>query len=476
MPRPSIAAKSSSIDARRVLTATAAGLGCVAALASAGCSLRDKGPAAVVTAAPARPVSTAAPDYPLKPDPTGRYLVDQHDRPFLIVGDSPQALIINASEAEADAFLADRAAAGFNTVWVNLLSAEYTGGRPDGSTSDGILPFSTGHDLSTPNEAYFARADAIIRSAAKHGIAVFLDPIETGSWLTVLRRNGAAKAYAYGRFLGERYRSFPNIVWFNGNDFQSWKNPKDDALVMAVSRGIRSADPAHIQTLELNYTVSSTLDDKRWRGMLELDAAYTYAPTYAEVLKEYARPDHLPIFMVEANYEGEHDYTGPQTLRRQEYWSLLSGAAGQLYGNKYTWPLAEGWMQHVDTVGSRELTYVTNLFAPLPWYDLVPDAAHRVLVSGYGKFQTDGSVNDSDYVTAASTPDGKLFMAYLPSGGQVEVDMSKLSGSMRGQWYDPTTGSSAPIGELEGAGVRSFKPPGANHAGDEDWVLVLRAQ
>jgi hypothetical protein len=472
MPRRSTAVKSSSIDARRLLTAAAAGL----AFACAGCGpFGDKTAAPVVTAAPAKPVSTVVPEYPLKPGPTGRYLVDQRDHPFLIVGDSPQALMINASEAEADAFLADRARAGFNAVWVNLLSAEYTGGRPDGSTSDGIRPFLKGHDLSTPNETYFARADAIIRSAEKHGIAVFLDPIETGSWLKVLQRNGLAKSEAYGRWLGERYRSFPNIVWFNGNDFQTWKNPKDDALVMAVSRGIRSADPKHIQTVELNYTVSSSLDDRRWKGMIELDAAYTYAPTYAEVLKEYARPDHLPVFMVEANYEGEHDYTGPQTLRRQEYWSLLSGAAGQFYGNKYTWPLAEGWKQHLDTVGSREMTYVTNLFAPLPWYDLVPDAAHRVLVSGFGKFKTDGSVNDTDYVTAASTPDGRLFMAYMPAGGDVEVDMSKLAGSMRAQWYDPTTGRYAPGGGGPLKGVRKFKAPGANHAGDEDWVLVLRA-
>ncbi len=64
-------------------------------------------------------------------------------------------------------------------------------------------------------------------------------------------------------------------------------------------------------------------------------------PTYARVLKEYRREDFLPVFMVEANYEGEHDYTGPQTLRRQEYWTLLSGAAGQFYGNQYTWQIRE---------------------------------------------------------------------------------------------------------------------------------------
>ena len=83
----------------------------------------------------------------------------------------------------------------------------------------------------------------MIRLAAKHRLAVFLDPIETGGWLKVLRSNGAAKAYDYGRYLGRRYRRYSNIVWLNGNDFQTWRQPRDDALVLAVAKGIRSADP-----------------------------------------------------------------------------------------------------------------------------------------------------------------------------------------------------------------------------------------
>jgi hypothetical protein len=422
-------------------------------------------------------VKLGDPVFPLKVGPTNRYLVDQRGRPFLIVGDSPQALTINASVADADHFLANREAAGFNAVWVNLLSATYTGGRPDGSTSDGIEPFHSTADLSTPNEAFFARVDAMLRNAQRHHIAVFLDPIETGSWLTVLRKNGEEKAYAYGQYLGRRYKRFPNIVWFNGNDLQSWRNARDDGLVMAVSRGIRSVDPGHLQTVELSFLASSSLDDRRWWGKIELDAAYTYFPTYAEVLKEYRRRDFLPVFMVEANYEGEHWYTGPQTLRRQEYWTLLSGASGQFYGNQYTWPLAKGWKQNLDTVGSREMTYVTNLFAPRRWYDLVPDYRHRLLVAGYGWASSEGTVDDNDYVTAAATPDGKLAIAYLPVHRTVAIDMSKLSGPVRAQWYDPTSGTYVDVdgSPLRNRGIRDFTPPGVNHGGDEDWVLVLAA-
>jgi hypothetical protein len=456
-----------------------AGAVVVVGLAAYGRRASSATPASVLAARPARVVPTRPPAYPLKVGPTGRYLVDRDGRPFLIVGDSPQALIANLSEKQADSFFANREAAGFNSVWINLLCDEYTGGRADGTTYDGIAPFTRAGDLSSPNPRYFARADAMIRLAAKHRLVVFLDPIETGGWLNVLRRNGTAKAYDYGRYLGRRYRRYPNIVWLNGNDFQTWRQPGDDALVLAVAKGIRSADPAQLQTIELNYLTSSSLDDSRWRGVIGLDAAYTYAPTYAEVLKAYGRRDHLPVFMVEANYEGEHWYTGPQTLRRQEYWTMLSGATGQFYGNKYTWQFLPGWASHLDTVGSRQMTFVTDLFSRRPWFDLVPDSERRLVVSGYGTYSDSGDVNSNDYVTAARTRDGRLAIAYLPTGQPVDVDLKRMTGRrVRAQWYDPTTGryTTIPGSPFPRIGGRIFRVPGKNHGGDEDWVLVLTAR
>ena len=196
----------------------------------------------------------------------------------MIVGDSPQSMIGNLTLEEAASYIANRKAAGFNALLVDVLCAKYTSCREDGTTVDGITPFTTPGDLSTPNPAYFARVDAMLRLAARAGMVVFLDPIETGGWLGVLKSNGVEKDFAYGRFLGERYRGFANIVWANGNDHQTWRDPSDDAVVLAVARGIRSADKAHIQTVELDYLVSGSLDDPRWRPLIALDAAYTYAP------------------------------------------------------------------------------------------------------------------------------------------------------------------------------------------------------
>jgi hypothetical protein len=399
----------------------------------------------------------------------------------MIVGDSPQSMIANLSLADAKTYIADRRALGFNALWVNLLCDKYTAGRPDGSTYDHIQPFLKPNDLSTPNQRYFERVDAMLRLANQYGMVVFLDPIETGGWLSTLQENGTAKAYAYGRFLGKRYAKFPNIVWMSGNDFQQWSDPSLDALVLAVAQGIRSTDRRHVQTIELNFLVSSSMDDVRWRPLLGLDAAYTYSPTYAEVLKDYDRKVFAPTFLVEAGYEFEQNIGAvspgvPETLRRQEYWSLLSGASGQFYGNHYTWQFLPGWKNNLDTPGSQQVSFLVKLFAGVPWYRLVPDQKHTLLTSGYGTFTSTGNVDSSDYATAARTPDGKLAIAYLPTVRTVTIDASKLAANPVSRWYDPTAGTFTPAAPLSHSGsIETFRPPDKNTAGDGDWVLVLTA-
>jgi hypothetical protein len=417
------------------------------------------------------------PAYPLRISSNGRYLVDQNNLPFLMTGDSPQALIVNLSLAEADTYLANRKAAGFNTVWVNLLCETYTGGRGDGSTYDGIVPFTTPGDLSTPNEAYFARADAMVRLAAQYGITVLLDPAETGGWLDVLTNNSETAARNYGRYLANRYQSFDNIIWLSGNDFQQWSNPTYDAVARAVALGIKDNDTRHIHTVELNYNVSESLDDTSWAPIISLNAAYTYDATYAEVLKGYNNPNVMPVFMIEASYEFEHAYAGPATLRHQEYWTMLSGATGQLYGNRYTWQFLDGWKTMLDTTGSVQMGYLKALFGPRRWYDLIPDQNHTLVTGGYGAFSISGDVNSDGYVTAAATADGALAMAYLPTNNAITVQTSSLSRPVIPRWYDPASGRYTPISTspLPNSGSMQFSPPGLNSDGDGDWVLVLEA-
>ena len=417
--------------------------------------------------------------YPLKMSANGRYLVDANNLPHMMVGDAPQALTVNVSEADAEMFFANRQARGFNTVWINLLCNTYTGGRTNGSTIDGIVPFtaalpsSASLDLGTPNEAYFAHVDRVLGRAAGHGLQVLLDPIETGGWLTTMVDNGPTKCRDYGRFLGNRYKSFDNILWMSGNDFQSWTVASYDTVVQAVALGIQDNDTRHLQTLELDYPASSSLDDTNWTSMLGFNATYTYYPTYARLLQDYARINFRPNFMVEARYEFEG--ASVATLRKQEYWSMTSGAMGQIYGNGHTWPFLADWKNYVDTPGALEMRYLVGLFAPRAWYDLVPDPAHTIVTAGYGSYSDSGTVDSNDYATAARTPDGSLVVIYVPVVRSLTVNMTKLSGAAITRWYDPSTGIYVPIAgsPFANTGSRSFTPPGNNGDGDGGWALVL---
>src|ERR1039457_2637599 len=192
----------------------------------------------VISGACIASIRAAAAVYPVKVSANHRYLVVQNNAPFLIMGDCPQSLTVNLSGSQADSYFSNRQAHGFNTMWVNLVCTVYTAGRADGSTFDGILPFTgylpggndlSHYDLSKPNEAFFARCDQMISLAAKYNLVVFLDPIETGGWLTNMVNNGPKACSDYGKYLGNRYRHFDNIVWMSGNDYEGWRDSRNDA-------------------------------------------------------------------------------------------------------------------------------------------------------------------------------------------------------------------------------------------------------
>jgi hypothetical protein len=426
------------------------------------------------------PALAAAPVFPLKTDPSNRFLVDQNNAPFLITGDAPQAMVGNLSVRDATFFIKNRAKYGINALWVNLLCDSYTACNSDGTTFDGIAPFMTPDDLSTPNPAYFDRAEQMLQAAAAHHMVVLLDPIETGGWLSTLDDNGEMKARNYGRYLGNLFKDQPNIVWMSGNDFQSWRDASQNKLVRAVMRGLAETDPGHIQTIELDYLVSASLDDKALKPLIGLDAVYTYRPTYAEELIEYKRADFKPTFLVEANYEFEHnggtDGGTTQNLRRQEWWTATSGTTGQLYASAYSWRLQGDWKDNLDTIGIQQFAYVKELLEAHKWWELVPDRAHEVLTKGFGKFSKDDPIPDDTYATAALASDGSFLIAYLPTVRRVTVDLSKFSGTVTARWFDPSDAASTAIGSFANSGTQNFTPPGNNEGGDGDWVLVMEVE
>ena len=67
----------------------------------------------------------------------------------------------------------------------------------------------------------------------------------------------------------------------------------------------------------------------------------------------------MPVLFLEENYEDESnvgELGTPKVLRRQEYWSMGSGAlAGHMYGSFWTDRFANGWQSHLNTQAVTEV-------------------------------------------------------------------------------------------------------------------------
>lgn len=413
-----------------------------------------------------------------------RYLVDQKGVPALLAGDSPHSLFVNLNTTDLTTYLANRQAHGFNILWVEAFCSDYISNcRNDLSTYDGIKPFTSGtdetnYDVSAPNEAYWSRVDSYVNAAAAHHIAILFDTWETGALMPLARANGNVKMHNFGVFLGNRYKDFPNIIWITGNDFQTWTDATDNALMQNLMAGIASVDTHHLQTTELNYSASGSLDNSLLVPYTTLAGAYDYYCAYGETLAQYNNASPVPVFFEEGFYE----YRGTtRNLRTQAWWAALAGAtAGQMYGSENIYPFNFGWQNYLDTTGVVEFGYLKSLLKSMKWYELVPDQTHTIVTSGYGTLDTSENsdcINTNDYVTTSYLTDRTASVSYIPQSATLTVDLSKFKGPVTAKWFDSTSGNSTTIpgSPFTNSGSQNFSTPGSNSTGDADWVLLLTA-
>ena len=438
--------------------------------------------------------------YPLKASSNGRYLVDQNNTPVFLVGDAPQAAFAVLDETQWTFYLADRQARGVNTLLVAALcsqavsikGAELEGCKSSMRTYDGVAPFTSGdsqstYDISTPNEAYWARVDRYIKLAARYGMTIVLNVWDTSGLTPLMESSGKTKMYNFGVFLGNRYKNFPNLIWMTGFDFQTWKTSStDNDLVRELMAGIASADKNHLRTTELDYNRSMSLDDTLLAPYTSLDGVYDYYCTYGEVYRAY-NAAAVPVLFLEGYYENgnEENWTSalPATtaeiMRRQEWWSLLAGARGHIYGNMNIWPFVKNWQNDLGSVGVTQLGYLASFMKRVAWYNLVPDQHHLIVTAGYGTPNLGGEdkacIANNNFVTTAYFSDHSGSVSYSPVSTTLTVNLRQFSGHVRARWYDPTNGiySQIPGTSLANAGDHNFATPGKNAAGGPDWVLLL---
>jgi hypothetical protein len=275
---------------------------------------------------------------------------------------------------------------------------------------------------------------------------------------------------AYGRYIGNRYKNSPNIVWVIGGDTDPVAAGVADKVREFVA-GLREYDSVHLITAHNNRD-QSAMDVWPGESWLGLNNIYTGGITYTDALQEYGRVPFKPFFLMEALYENEHGTT-PQSLRAQAYGAVLSGAhLGHFFGNCPIWNFgvsagfcaSTDWEGQLSSAGSQSLAHVGRLLGSRAHYRLVPDQNHSVLVSGYQ--------SGASYASTARTDDGASVISYIPTARTVTIEMSRVTGTTaRGWWYDPRTGAATLIGDMPTTGTRAFTSPTS-----EDWILVLDDQ
>jgi len=440
--------------------------------------------------------------FPLKISANGRYLVDQNRRPFRIQGDSAQSLIANLSYAEAQKYLSDRKAKGFNSVNVNLIEHKFAIRAP--ANRNGDAPFTIPGNFATPNEAYFAFADSIIELAASKGMLISLAPMYLGykggdeGWWAELNnpKNSQTVCFKFGLYIGNRYKNRTNILWVIGGDYLPPAGSEGEARLYKFMQGVKASGANQLWAGDWDAPCIST-DEALFAASMDLNAVYTSGmpgvpgTTYDEAHTAYNYAPPHPAYLKETGYEDENWVPGnPASIRKYEYWAILGGAtAGGFFGNRDIWEFAtqkwwsgfafghRPWQEALDSTGALDMMRLGQLLDSLPWFDLVPSdlAGMKTLVSSGG-----GSYGKLDYVSAAVTAEGRTLVVYIPPRAvapvRMSVDMTQLRNPVTAQWYDPTSGKYLDVrgGPFPNAGVKSYLTPGKNSAGATDWVLVLR--
>lgn len=395
------------------------------------------------------------PACPVKVSENSRYFVDQNGNPVFWLGTTQWQIFREYTLEEAGTILEKTGSNGFVFVQAMLM------GVGDGTQPNvhGQKPWIN-NDPLTPNEAYFKNVDSVIRTARQNNLifSITLYHQRYRKYITI------KNARAWAKWLAQRYKDVPNIVWSMTPEAKQEFVP----ILRELAAGLHEGDGGHhLITFKPDpapYS-SSFVHNEKWLDFNSMQTWNGVKLIYPMVTKDYNLKPVKPVLMAEGAYEAGSEYgfdVTPLWVRRQAYYSYLAGAH-HTYGHNDSWRVLPTWKKALDAPGARQMGVLKKIFlARKEWWYLVPDQS--ILASGG---QTDGRVLN----LAARHKDGKWIMVYLGSKTSFSVNMNKITtaGKVNAFWIDPKTGDSVPIESLKNTAVEPFSTPD----GWEDAILIL---
>lgn len=430
----------------------------------------------------------------------GRYLQHADGTPFFYLGETGWLMPERLNRDEVGFYLNCCKNAGFNVVQVQTIN-----GVPAMNVY-GQYSHPHGYDFSSLRRevdekdgvySYWDHMDHIVQTAERNGIYIGMVCIWGG--LVKAGLMDVKQAEAYGKFLAERYRNSPNIIWIIGGDQRGdIKTEVWDAL----ARTIRRYDSGHVMTYHpRGRTCSATFfNDREWLdfnmfqsghrryGQRKGDGDYTIAENTEEdswryVESSLAMKPMKPVLDGEPSYEGIpqglHDVNevrwNAADCRRYAYWSVFAGACGHTYGNNSimqfyrpgygaAYGAEEPWYEALKNPGFHQMQYLKRLVLAFPYMERVPD---QTIVVGE---------NGERYERLIATRGNDYLWVYSYTGRPVRVDLTKIAGAKKKcWWYLPSDGSLTYIGEYESKADAEFVPDAPYGAGNDRVLIAVDA-
>jgi len=420
-----------------------------------------------------------------------RYLQHENGTPFFWLGDTGWLLPERLNRDEAEFYLNECSKNGYNVIQVQTIN-DVPAYNIYGQSS---MP--DGFDFKNINQkgvyGYWDHMDYIIKMAEKKGIYIGMVCIWGG--LVNAGQMDVKQAQAYGKFLGERYKNSPNIIWFIGGDI---RGDVKTEVWETLANSIKAVDKNHLMTYHpRGRTCSSTwFNNASWLdfnmfqsghrryGQRKGDGDYTIAENteednwrYAE--KSLAMTPLKPVIDGEPAYEdipqGLHDFNevkwNANDVRRYAYWSVFAGSFGHTYGHNSimqfykpgvlgSYGAKRAWYDCMEDPGFVQMKYLKKLILAFPYAERVPDQS---IIAGQ---------NGERYDRAIATRGNDYLLVYNYSGRPMQIDLSKISGAKKNcWWFNPKNGETQFIGEFEGSKVATFTLDVAYNAGN-DRVLI----
>jgi len=370
---------------------------------------------------------------PLHISRSGRYFTDLGGKPAFWLGDTQWELFRCFTPDTAMPILRDRRAKGFNAILIMLTGVDH--GRlypahPQTYTNlNGDAPWED-NDPLRPNERYFRHVDRLIGlgEPTDHAFVVGIYHQWHRDIIT------PANARAWARWVGQRYRDVPNLIWS--------MYPRAEEGFVPVCRelaaGLQEGDAGkHLISVHPDPAVASSsfLHSEPWLAFNMIQTCIDYEKIIPAVTADYRRIPVKPVVMAEGGYEGT-EFDRVQTayeIRKQAYWSQLAGGF-HVYGHNDAWTAPERAHEWLDSAGSRHLGLFCEIITGLDaWWTMAPD--HAAVLGGAGQ--------DGRLALGASSADAGWHLIYISEPATVTLEPT-VAACPRKTWIDPRTGDRIP--------------------------------